>query len=105
MEPNMRRSLICAIGASFLALSPAWAQEERPKAAEPLALSQPESVDGCLSMMEAVIERANTANMLDDQLDKAEAALEIMEEHCIERRFAEALASAHAVMALVNANK
>lgn len=101
----MSRRVVIAICAWLAAMAPVIAQEDQAKPVEPLALSLPESADGCLSMLEAIIERAAAADMLDDQIDKAEAQLERMEVHCLEKRFVEALESAKAVMALVAANK
>lgn len=101
----MPRLALLAICASLALVSPAAAQGDNDKPPEPLVLSQPETTQGCLSMMEDVIEHAAAADMLDDQVDKAEEELERMERHCFEKRFADALDSARAVMALVAANK
>ncbi len=101
----MRRLALFALCASLLVVPGAVAQDEPAKSPEPLVLSLPETTEGCLSMLEDVIERAASADMLDDQVEKAEAELERMEAHCFEKRFAEALGSAQVVMALVAANK
>lgn len=102
----MIRSAISAACALILAAAPpAFAQPEQDKSPEPLVLALPATTEACLEMMEAVIDRATEADMLDDQVDKAEAELDMMEAHCHEKRFAEALESAKAVMTLVAANK
>lgn len=101
----MRRLALFALFGSLVVAPFAVAQDETARTAEPLVLSLPETTEGCLSMLEDVIERAAAADMLDDQVDKAEAELERMEAHCFEKRFAEALGSAQVVMALVAANK
>ena len=101
----MRRLALFALFASLVVAPFAVAQDESARTTEPLVLSLPETTGGCLSMLEDVIERAAAADMLDDQVEKAEAELERMEAHCFEKRFAEALGSAQLVMALVAANK
>ncbi len=97
-------ALIAAVMVAFAA-GPVAAEPEKAKPAEQLVLVQPDSTEACLTTLEAIIDRAEEADMLDDQVDEAEAELERMDGHCHEKRFAEALISAKAVMALVAANK
>lgn len=101
----MNRLALFAMCTSLALVPPAAAQDDNGKPPEPLVLSQPETTEGCLSMLEDVIDHAAAAHMLDDQVDKAEEELAQLERHCFEKRFAEALDSARAVMALAAANK
>ncbi len=101
----MRLPALAAAIMVAIAAGPAAAEAEKAKPAEPLVLVQPDSTEACLTTLEAVVERAEAADMLDDQVDEAEAELERMDGHCHEKRFAEALTSAKIVMALVTANK
>ena len=101
----MRLTALAAAVMLAFAATPAAAEAEKAKPVEPLVLVQPDSTEACLTTLEAVVERAEEADMLDDQVDEAEAELERMDAHCHEKRFSEALTSAKAVMALVVANK
>lgn len=105
MEIVMRLPALAAAAMLAFAVPPAVAEAEKSKPAEPLELVQPDSTEACLQTLQAVIDRAEEADMLDDQADEAEAELERMDGHCHEKRFAEALTSAKAVLVLVAANK
>ncbi len=105
----MRAFAIGMACAAVLTLGrPAFAQEAAAvpvKPVEALQFQQPDSVDGCLGLLEKVIEHALGADMLDDQIDKSEAELERMESACYDKRFSEAVDAAKVVVNLVAANK
>ena len=97
--------LLLSAGSLMFAGTIAFAEDEKEKVPEPIVLTLATSTEECLKTLEAIVERAEDADMLDDQVDEAEAELERMDSHCNEQRFDDALQSAKAVMALVDANK
>lgn len=105
----MRATLIAAAFTCLLAAAPALAEQSKEaatdKPAKALALSLPASTDECLKQLEAVLEQALDADMLDDQVDEAEEHLEKLEAACHDGRFAEALSEAKAVEKLISMNK
>jgi len=70
-----------------------------------LELKVPANVDECLRTLEAVLEHAVEADLLDDQIDEAETHLEKLETACHDGRFDEAFAEAQAVQKIVSTNK
>lgn len=100
------RPLIAACCAAFLTAT-ACAAEETTQApiAKPLVLVLPASTDDCLKTLEAVLDHALSADLLDDQLDEAEGRFEQLETACIDGRFPEALEHAQAIEKLVSMNK
>lgn len=87
---------------------PALAQDtatQPPKPLPPIELTEPTTVESCLQLLERVIQHAEAVDMLDDQVDKAEAELERMDISCREQRFPDAYDAAKAVEALMAANK
>lgn len=95
-----------------LAMSPSVgvAQDANPAQADAPGrelppLVEPASTDDCLELLTAVVEFALDADMLDDQVDKAEEQLEEMETACHDRRFGDAVTAAKAVAQLIAANK
>lgn len=76
--------------------------DQAPRALE---LKVPANVDECLRTLEAVLEHAVEADLLDDQIDEAETHLEKLETACHDGRFDEAFAEAQAVQKIVSTNK
>lgn len=100
------RQLIAACCAALLALTPCAAQEATPASInKPLVLVLPVNTDDCLKTLEAVLEHALSADLLDDQLDEAEGRFDKLETACIDGRFPEALEQAQAIEKLVSMNK
>lgn len=100
------RQIVAACCAAFLMAVPCTAEEARQTVAgKPLALTLPANSDECLKTLEAVLEHALAADLLDDQLNEAEGRFERLETACIEGRFSEALEHAQAIDKLVSMNK
>lgn len=105
LEKTMK-PLVAACCAVFLTLTPC-AAEEAPQTQldKPLVLVLPANTDDCLKTLEAVLERALSADLLEDQLDEAEGKFDKLETACIDGRFPEALEHAQAIEKLVAMNK
>lgn len=100
------RQLVAACCAAFMALTPCAAQEATQASInKPLVLALPVNTDDCLKTLEAVLEHALSADLLDDQLDEAEGRFDKLETACIDGRFPEALEQAQAIEKLVSMNK
>lgn len=76
-----------------------------PAAAQPVVLTEPSTVEGCLKNLELLVESAHALDLLDDQIDQAEAELAKMEQHCLEKQFEAAMTAARAVQQIVATNK
>lgn len=90
----------------LIAIAPGYAEEaatQKPPGV--IELKLPANVDECLRTLEAVLESAVEADLLDDQIDEAEGHLEKLETACHDGRFSEALAKAQAVQKIVSTNK
>ena len=100
------RPLVAACCAAFLTAT-ACAAEDAPQnqITKPLALVLPVNTDDCLKTLEAVLEHALGADLLDHQLDEAEGRFEQLETACIDGRFPKALDHAQAIEKLVSMNK
>ena len=75
------------------------------KTLPPLDLIEPKTTEACLELLESVLEHAEAADLLDDQIDKSEAELERMDIACHDKRFADALDAAKIVAAMISTNK
>ncbi len=73
--------------------------------AKPLVMELPSTVEECLALFEAVLEHTLDADLLDDQVDEAEAELENMEGACLEKRFPDAIGAAQVVAGILATNK
>jgi len=97
---------LAAFCAAFLMSFPSLAEEAKPaETVKPLVLALPVSTDDCLKTLEAVLDHALAADLLDDQLDEAEGSFDKLETACIEGRFSDALEQAQAIEKLVAMNK
>lgn len=103
----MRAPLFAAVACLLFALPCIAADEAAPEkaVAKPLALSLPADADDCLKTLEAVLEHALDADLLDDQIDETETHLEKLETACHDGRFPEALEEAKAIEKIVAMNK
>ncbi len=100
------RLLLAAFCAALSMSLPGMAEEAKPaETFKPLVLALPVSTDDCLKTLEAVLDHALAADLLDDQLDEAEGRFDTLETACIEGRFPEALEQAQAIDKLVSMNK
>ena len=100
------RPLVAACCAGFLTATACTAEEApQTQITKPLALVLPINTDDCLKTLEAVLEHALSADLLDDQLDEAEGRFEQLETACIDGRFPEALEHAQAIAKLLSMNK
>ncbi len=100
------RLLVAACGAALLMSVPCTAEEAKQAGiAKPLVLTLPASSGDCLKTLEAVLDHALAADLLDDQLGEAEGRFEKLETACIEGRFPDALEHAQAIVKLVSMNK
>lgn len=89
-----------------IATNPLSAQQAGPaKERIPLVLTQPVTIDDCLTTLETVLQRALEADLLDDRIDEAESHLDRFEAACHAGQFSDALAQAKAVEKLLATNK
>lgn len=98
--------LVAAGVALMLGASQAGATgADAPQPPKPLALSLPTSLEQCLTTLTLVLDHAEAADLLDDQIDEAEEHLAKLETACHDSRFEDALAEARAIEKLVAMNK
>ena len=103
----MRAPVFAAVACLLFAVPGIAAEEAVPEkaAAKPLALALPANTDDCLKTLEAVLEHALDADLLDDQIDETETHLEKLETACHDGLFPEALEQARAIEKIVAMNK
>lgn len=65
----------------------------------------PTSVEECLRQLQALVAEAHAIDLLDDQIDQAEAAIARMERHCLASEFTQAMAAADDVHKILATNK
>ena len=101
----MRLPLIAGLACAIAALPCAAQDATADKVTKALELALPASTEDCFKTLEAVLQRALDADLLDDQIDQAELHLDKLESACQDGKFSEALEEARALERILATNK